>query len=583
MKKSDLSRKVLCTVLAASVFGVCGNVLAQQADIFENGEFNLDAGEHYTDNGNNVHIENATITVDGTYDVTNVGIKGGSTIIVNGAGVVHDGIDMGINPENSETASTLIAKNAEIHGIVDIEAGTATLEGGQILASGYLQLEDGVNYVQEYVRVDSQGKLTANNVNITGNVMAENTGSVIEINGGSINESEWYAQKEDNSNILDMVDGKPVVDGYTDIQAEMGGKVTINDAAVNSSLDAQGNGSLITVNNSNINTKDGIIAWNGGKVILNGNDNTVYKVDTDGTGYGYFMAAKLNGEEAGQIEITGGTLKADNLRYLVGLEGENYAYLNEKYDAEHIKNFEIVEGGIVLKDNGIIETKADQIFEHGVDVTSDETVLNSESGKVTNTAISYEGGTLKFNDEKYSLHYLNSAVENLKDYQADSETKFVMTGDLVTEGETDNTISVENAASIGSDVALDKVTVVAKGDLVVGGTGAGAVSNGFSAGSLDLGDGTNLTIKNDKDIVLGGSQGGEIIKTTGDAVNVTVGDSGEKGSFTIGNTLATSETKYNLTGSVTVNSNSNLTTNGQTTIIGGVTLMMVILMQQVGL
>lgn len=28
MKKRDLTKKVLCTVLAASVFGVCGNALA---------------------------------------------------------------------------------------------------------------------------------------------------------------------------------------------------------------------------------------------------------------------------------------------------------------------------------------------------------------------------------------------------------------------------------------------------------------------------------------------------------------------------------------------------------------------------
>lgn len=573
MKKSDLSRKVLCTVLAASVFGVCGTVLAAE-------DYFIDTDKEITGtelNGKNVIVSGefqqsgAKVTVNGEYNIEKLTVRGESDVTFNNSGNISGGIHMSSGDELSLTTN-----NASITGDVRIDGGVANFSGGSIISKDYYQESDN-KYVQEYIRVNEGSGLIAKNVNITGNIMAEGTnaegeGSFIEITGGSINEADWYVQGNDNDNTIVMEDGKPVVDGYTDIQAEMGGKVTINDAAVNSSLDAQGNGSLITVNNSNINTKDGVIAWNGGKVILNGNDNTVYKVDTDGTGYGYFMAAKLNGEDAGQIEITGGTLKADNLRYLVGLEGDNYAYLNEKYDAEHIKNFEIVEGGIVLKDNGIIETKADQIFEHGVDVTSDETVLNSESGKVTNTAISYEGGTLKFNDEKYSLHYLNSAVENLKDYQADSETKIVMTGDLVTEGETDNTISVEDAASIGSDVALDKVTVVAKGDLVVGGTGAGAVSNGFNAGSLDLGDGTNLTIKNDKDIVLGGSQGGKIIKTTGDAVNVTVGDSGEKGSFTIGNTLATSETKYNLTGSVTVNSNSNLTTNGQTTITGGVTL-----------
>ena len=32
MKKRDLTKKVLCTVLAASVFGVCGNAFAQAND-----------------------------------------------------------------------------------------------------------------------------------------------------------------------------------------------------------------------------------------------------------------------------------------------------------------------------------------------------------------------------------------------------------------------------------------------------------------------------------------------------------------------------------------------------------------------
>ncbi len=573
MKKSDLSRKVLCTVLAASVFGVCGTVLAAE-------DYFIDTDKEITGtelNGKNVIVSGefqqsgAKVTVNGEYNIEKLTVRGESDVTFKNAGNISGGIDM-----NSGDKLSLTTNNALITGDVRIDGGVANFNGGSIVSKDYYQ-ESGNKYAQEYIRVNEGSGLIANNVNITGNIMAEGTngegeGSFIEITGGSINEADWYVQENDNDNTIVMVDGKPVVDGYTDVQAEMGGKVTINDAAVNSSLDAQGAGSLITVNNGNVATNDGIIAWNGGKVILNGNADTVYKVDTDGTGYGYFMAAKLAGEDAGRIEITGGTLKADNLRYLVGLEGNNYAYLNEKYDAEHIENFEIVTGGIVLKDNGIIETKADQIFEHGVDVTNDETVLNSESGRVTNTAISYEGGTLKFNDEKYSLNYLNSAVNNLKEYQADSETKIVMTGDLVTEGEADNTISVEDAAAIGSDVALDKVTVVANGDLVVGDTGAGAVSEGFSAGQLDLGDGTNVTIKNDKNVTLGGSQGGEIIKTTGEAANVTIGDSGDNGSFTIGNALATSETKYTLTGSVIVNTDSNLTTNGQTTITDGVTL-----------
>lgn len=56
MKKRDLTKKVLCTVLAASVFGVCGNAFAQANDFCED-EFHLEEGQHYTDNGNNVYFE----------------------------------------------------------------------------------------------------------------------------------------------------------------------------------------------------------------------------------------------------------------------------------------------------------------------------------------------------------------------------------------------------------------------------------------------------------------------------------------------------------------------------------------------
>ena len=50
MKKRDLTKKVLCTVLAASVFGVYGNAFASEADDFCNGKFHLEEGQYYTDN-----------------------------------------------------------------------------------------------------------------------------------------------------------------------------------------------------------------------------------------------------------------------------------------------------------------------------------------------------------------------------------------------------------------------------------------------------------------------------------------------------------------------------------------------------
>ena len=593
MKKRDLTKKVLCTVLAASVFGVCGNAFAEDYEINPSEKPQIIAGEELA--GKNVIVKGngtgANVTVNGEYNIEKLTISGESQVVFKDGGSINGGIET-----NSGIDLSLTTNNAQIKGEVVINAGAVTFNGGTMVAKDYHQESEG-KYVQDYIRVNEGSYLKADDVIITGNVIAEGAnaegeGSIIVINDSTINESEWYAQGEDYNNGLVMVDGKPVVDGYSDVQAEMGGNVTITNSAVNSSLDAQGEGSLITLNNSSVNTKGGVIAWNGGKIVLNGDENTVYQVDTDGQGYGYFMAAKLEGEKAGSIEITGGTLKADNLRYIVGIDGNNYAYLNPEYDAEHIANFEVVKGGIVLKDNGVIETKGDQIFERGVDVSSDEAVLASTSGAVTNDAISYEGGTLKLTDEKYSLNYVNSAKDALIDYQSDSETKIVMTGTLVTDSGNNNEMDVDDAASIGDDIELDQVIVNADKNLLVGSTTATGniegvevkdnVANGFSAGKLNLAaESKGMVITNDKNVTLGGSAGGELITVEGKPADIKVvvgtdsvvnGANKQTGSFTIGNRLATSDTEYTLSGSVTVNNGSTLNVNGKTNVTNGVTL-----------
>ena len=127
MKKRDLTKKVLCTVLAASVFGVFSNGIVEAAKAFENGTYHLEEGQHYTDDGENVYFENATVTVDGTYKVQNVEIEGNNKITVNGAGVVNEGIDMGMRNPSGSINAELVAKNAKIYGIIDIAAGQATL------------------------------------------------------------------------------------------------------------------------------------------------------------------------------------------------------------------------------------------------------------------------------------------------------------------------------------------------------------------------------------------------------------------------------------------------------------------------
>ena len=590
MKKRDLTKKVLCTVLAASVFGVFSNGVVEAADDYIVGSDKTITGEELT--GQNVIVPGEfqksgyDLTVTGAYTIGKLDISGESAVNLNVAGKITNGIYMHSGDELSLTAN-----NANIEGYVKITGGYAELTGGSITSGGYYQKENG-QYTQEDIRVNSGSGLKTTNVNITGDVMAEDatedSASFVEINGGSVNETVYYKVDENaEGRPLVMDGGKPVADGYTELHAETGGKVEVNNAQLNTGVSAFGNGSVVTVNNSNINTKGGIFAAMGGKISLNGNADTVYSVADDGC----FMAisGEADGEKGnGLIEIKGGTLRAENLRYLVGLENNTF------FDGEEIE-FDVVKGGIVLQNNGVIETKGDQIFERGVDVSSDEAVLNSTSGAVTNDAISYVGGTLKLTDEKYSLNYVDSAKDALIDYQSDSETKIVMTGTLVTgSGNNENEIDVDDAASIGDDVELDQVTVNADKNLLVGSDSDNAsgkfdgvvvedkVANGFSAGKLNLAaDSTGMVITNAKNVTLGGSAGGELITVDGKAGNVNVvvgtttyvpGAGVKTGSFTVGNSLATSDTVYNLSGSVTVNEGSALNVNGKTTVTEGVTL-----------
>ena len=588
MKKRDLTKKVLCTVLAASVFGVCGNALAANEYL---GEI---TGEELT--GQDVivegefHGEKRFLTVTGSYTIGNLDISGESTVNLNVAGKITNGIYMHSGDELS-----LIAKDANIEGYINITGGAAELTGGKIITGDIYEKEEGI-YLQEDIRVNEQSYLSLDGVEVNGNIMAENKDSEINIKNSTVNEGVFYAAEPIDGRYQLVMDenGKPIVEGYTELQAEVGGIVTVENSVLNTSLSAYGEGSKMTVTNSSVKTKGGVLAAEGGKIYLNGNADTVYEVAKDG----YFMAASTNqADTTTKIEINGGTLKIENLRYLTGVgpdeNGNTNPCLDESYQGEE-QTFYAVKGGIVLKGEGVIETKGDQIFEHGVDVSSDEAVLNSTSGAVTNDAISYEGGTLKLTDEKYSWNYVDSAKAALMNYQSNSATKIVMAGDLVTDGEI-NEIDVDKATTVGDDVELDKVTVNADKNLLVGSESTSltdkeidgvvvgdTVVNGFSAGKLNMAEGsTGMVITNGKNVTLGGSVGGALITVNNVVkdVNVVVGTTDNvddvtdnKGSFTIGNALATSNTEYKLTGSVTVNKDSALNVNGKTTVTKGVTL-----------
>ena len=490
------------------------------------------------------------ISTDGkaTYTASGEGVEAvdGGVININGGGTLHT-----TNISVEGNGSKFITDGSvEAQKIVAGSNASVILNGGGKI-TGY-KYDDGNTLA---ATVTGNSTLTATNVDFTGDFKAKE-GSKIILKGGSVTASDYYEN------------GKK--DGYTEFGA----------IGANSSIEADGvdiksatlatDGAKVTIKNSNINTVEGIWAWNekkggqGSEIVLDGTAANVYTVGESIVAY--------NGSK---IYINGGTLKDDNLKSkMFGIETED-GTINT--DAK----------GIVLDKNGVISTMSDQIYANAASANQ------KESGAITNEGIDFKGGSLILNDAKYTQSYTDSAQAELKKHGA---TKLTMSGELVKEetGEVKTEISVDEAADkFGSDTELDKVTAKAENNLLVGSNDASLagkdvaginvkqqVGNGFAVGKLDLGAGSNgVVITNDKEVTLGGSQGGSVITVDGADANVKVvvgtdeaGTAKAAGKLNIGNALATENTNYKLNGDVVVNKDSHLNISGQAEITDSVSL-----------
>ena len=483
-----------------------------------------------------------------TYTVGEEGVEAvdGGVININGGGTLHT-----TNISVEDNGSKFITDGSvEAQKIVAGSNASVSLNGGGKI-TGY-KYDDGNTLAAS---VTGNSTLTATNVDFTGDFKAEE-GSKIILKGGSVTASDYYEN------------GKK--DGYTEFGA----------IGANSSIEADGvdiksatlakDGATVTIKNSSINTVEGIWAWNkekvgkGSVIVLDGTAANVYTVGESIVAY--------NGSK---IYINGGTLKENELRRkMFGIETEDGTINTDTK-------------GIVLDKNGVISTMSDQIYANAASANQ------KESGAITNEGIDFKGGSLILNDAKYTQSYTDSAQAELKKQGA---TKLTMSGELVKEetGEVKTEISVDEAADkFGSDTELDKVTAKAENNLLVGSKDSSLagkdiagvnvkdqVENGFAVGKLDLGAGSNgVVITNDKEVTLGGSQGGSVITVADADANVKVvvgtdeaGTAKATGKLNIGNALATENTNYKLNGDVVVNKDSHFNISGQTEITDSVSL-----------
>ena len=520
-----------------------------------------EANSKFTAMYTEAHGKGSSIVANGSVDLLYVGATDDAEIILNGGRVDYtkeadDEKNLpGIWWDRAASADYANLTATDIDFIGDVRAttgGNIKLTGGSVTA-GYVY-EDGqiiklTGFVAEY---DGENKgysvAEADGVKLNTNVVACHGGKVIVKNStvNTTNDKKIYAyvKAEDENSTVEFYNTEITSDS---ILASGGAKLTVDEkskakvdnvVAINGAIEFNGN---LTVNF--IETKEK------GNITFAGGESSVYNVTKS-------IVAMTNSK----INIYGGTLKSDILKDLL-------IYSDAK--------------GIVLDKNGIISTMSDQIYANKASETQ------KESGAITNEGIDFKGGKLVLNDAKYTLGYSQTAQAELEKQGA---TKLTMAGEMVEDsGETKTEITVDEASQAGSDVEFDKVTAKADKNLLVGSnddaiigqniagiTVGDKVENGFAVGKLELGAGSDgVIITNDKEVTLGGSEGGSVLTVAGadKDVKVVVGtDADNIGNLNIGNSLATAATQYKLNGEVVVNEDSNLNINGQTEITKSLTL-----------
>lgn len=481
--------------------------------------------------------------------------------VFSGTEVLSESVTYGnVDVSDGTSVTANAAFNASFINVYCLENGsTVNLNGGIIDG----RQEDG--RTTALLLTGQNTVLNAAGVDFIGEIAVEG-GAKLTVDGGSVTSGDYYYENEA---------GELIKDGYTDFGAS-GGTIVVNNAEINSAIgvaaDDDGTPGLMTVNNSNINATDGIWAGDGGTVILNGGDDNFY------TASEYVLT-----EGSGKIVINGGTLKAANLRELM----YGYKYIDEEDGSEQIGT--TADGGIVLDKNGKIETMTDQIF----DLAASGNAQADNLVAVTNTGISYIGGTLVFDDAEYTQAYLDNAKDALLAYQPASKTAILMLGALIDKsGEEITEITVQDAAQNGEETNLNGVTVTAGGNLLVGSDGTGEieglnigdnVEKGFQASVLQLAAGSEgVVITNTSKVTLGGNDGGSVVTIAGaedkqvkivvGTVEVIPGVSTQAGILNIGLAAADAATEYVLNGKVIVNKDSVLDTNGQVAVAGGIEL-----------
>lgn len=217
---------------------------------------------------------------------------------------------------------------------------------------------------------------------------------------------------------------------------------------------------------------------------------------------------------------------------------------------------------INLTGSGTLNTLSGQVFGNSPGIDG---ATSNAGEKRSGINVGYEGGTLALGDAKFNLAYLKSAEGIIG-----SQTKLVMLGTLVDDsGNAKTDVRIGELKDINSTLAGVQVNTGNK-NLVIGSSSDGSESldkKEVGVGSLNLGDATEVTVKNGNALTLTGNGRDSISTTSSGGVTVKVGDGTENGTLNLGSDAVGQNGQIN--GNIAVAGGSTVNVAGGTQTITG--------------
>lgn len=564
-----------------------------------------------------------------------------------------DGSTLEINKEANVTGGTItgtlsLADSAKFTLCSGTSISDATISGTIKVSDGTAGISDAMGTIGAVSVAEKDGlelssaELTITDLTTKGTLTIGSVGSIGTLNaeGGTLNLKDGYTLTN-NFNKFDSVNlkggnlsgntfnsiGKLTAESGTNAVTKVTG--TVNEAAVNS-------GATLSVTDSDLSTAK---AENKGTLTLSGSklgSLTSSGAVTVSSSSSIGALTMTDGTLAADAELTltdDGTISGGSVSGILNIaSGKTVSLTGGTYTLPALENLSGA-GKLALAGSGVISTTAGTIFSEGTTTifSSDEggeaalsanAVISDAAAKIT-----FTGGVLQINDEKYTYDYLLSAKDAIAAAEDGSQTTIRMTGtriyketsDTDDSGDSDNTetkdeVSADESEQLGEHVIEENTTLKTK-NLLVGATlsaaeeAAGKEVEGVtikkSVSEISGNDTIKVEIENvetdqagvvitgTKNAQVGGASGGEIVTVVDSNGNVVAGakaavvvgveettaeglglDSEKKGgTLTVGIASDSASKDYRLTGTLLVKEDGTVDITSQTmTVTDGVTL-----------